>query len=142
VAYCLEALIPPLRAQGGGKIAALSSLAGERGIPGSAGYCATKAALNALFDGMRVQLRPHGIELVTIAPGYVLTPMTKNFSRMPFVMQPREAARVILRGLEQGKRVIRFPFVPALVMWAMRVLPVSLFDAITAKRRSVRPNTE
>src|SRR5205085_8871783 len=56
VAYWLEELSPLLRAQGGGKIAALSSLAGERGIPGSAGYCATKAALTALFDGLRVQL--------------------------------------------------------------------------------------
>ena len=49
---------------------------------------------------------------------------------------------MILKGLEQGDRVIRFPFVPALIMWGMRVLPVSLFDVITSKRRVVRLDTE
>ncbi len=142
VAYCLEALIPLLRQQGGGKIAALSSLAGDRGIPGSAGYCATKAALNALFDGLRGPLRPHGIELVTITPGYVLTPMTEKQERMPFLMSAEAAAQLIVRRLERGDRVIRFPWQAAWFMRVLRVLPSSWFDALTAKQRPVKVDGE
>jgi NAD(P)-dependent dehydrogenase (short-subunit alcohol dehydrogenase family) len=138
VAYCLEELIPLLRTQGGGRIVALSSLAADRGIPGSAGYCASKAALTALFDGMRAPLQAHKIELVTVAPGYVLTPMTEKFARMPFVMQADEAAQLILRRLERGDRVIRFPLLPSIVTGLLRVLPVSLFDALALKFQPVR----
>lgn len=138
VAFCLEELIPLMLQQQGGMIAAVSSLAGDRGMPGSAGYCATKAALSALFDGMRVELRERGIRLVTIEPGYVLTPMTESFGKMPFLMQADEAARLILRRMEQGDRVIRFPLISSVVMKLIRMLPVTLFDKIAAKRRPVR----
>lgn len=138
VAYCLEALIPIMRQQGGGQIAAISSLAGDRGMPGSAGYCATKAALNALFDGLRGPLRSHGIKLVTIAPGYVLTPMTEQFGKMPFVMSAAAAAQVIVRRLERGDRFIRFPWQAAWFMGVLRVLPTRWFDALMAKRRPVK----
>lgn len=138
VAFCLEELIPLMRRQGGGTIAAISSLAGDRGMPGSAGYCATKAALSTLFDGMRVELENHGIRLVTVEPGYVLTPMTEGFGKMPFMMQADESARLILQRLERGDRVIRFPLVPSIIMKLIRMLPVSVFDVIAAKRRPVR----
>lgn len=138
VAYCLEALLPVLQASGGGKLAAISSLAGDRGIRGSAGYCATKAGLNALFDGLRGPLRAQGIELITIAPGYVLTPMTESFGRMPFVMSATAAAQLILRRMERGDVVIRFPWQAAWTMWALRLLPVHWFDALTARFRPLR----
>lgn len=141
VAYCLEELIPAIRKQSSQSlktIAAVSSLAGDRGMPGSAGYCATKAALSTLFDGMRGELRRHGVRLATIEPGYVLTPMTEGFGRMPFLMQADEAARLILARIERGDRVIRFPLIPSVFMKLMRILPVSIFDAVAANRRPVR----
>ncbi len=138
VAHCLEELIPAMRGQGGGAIAPISSLAGDRGMPGSAGYCATKAALSTLFDGMRIELSDHRIRLVTIEPGYVATPMTEGFGRMPFLMRADESARLILDRIERGDRVIRFPLIPSIVMKLIRVLPVSLFDAFAARRRPVR----
>jgi len=138
IAYCLEELIPIMQRQNAGTIAAISSLAGDRGIPGSAGYCATKAGLSTLFDGMRVELKNQNINLVTIEPGYVLTPMTESFGRLPYLVQADEAARLIVRRIEQGDRVIRFPIIPSVIMKLMRILPVSLFDAIVAKRRPVR----
>jgi NAD(P)-dependent dehydrogenase (short-subunit alcohol dehydrogenase family) len=142
VAYCLEELIPVMRKQSGarkgGIIAAVSSLAGDRGIAGSAGYCATKAALSTLFDGMRAELRRHEIRLVTIEPGYVQTPMTEGFGRMPFLMRADEAAQLILTRIERGDRVIRFPLLPSAFMKIMRVLPVSLFDAVVTNLRPAR----
>lgn len=141
VAYCLEELLPAMQRQGGGTIAAISSLAGDRGFPGSAGYCATKAALSTLFDGLRVELSAQGIRLVTIEPGYVRTPMTESFGKMPFMMEADEAARLIVRRLEQGDRVIRFPLAASAFMKLMRILPVSLFDRIAARRRPIRTQT-
>lgn len=138
VAHCVEALLPVLQARGGGKIAALSSLAGDRGIPGSASYCATKAGLNALFDGLRGPLRQQGIELVTIAPGYVLTPMTESFGRMPFVLSAEAAAQLILQRLERGDAVIRFPWQAAWITWLLRLLPARWFDALMKRFRPLR----
>jgi NAD(P)-dependent dehydrogenase (short-subunit alcohol dehydrogenase family) len=138
VAYCLEELIPAMRRQNGGTIAAISSLAGDRGFPGSAAYCATKAALSTLLEGMRVELRRHGVRLVTIEPGYVLTPMTERLSGMPFLMQADAAARLILKRIERGDRVIRFPLLPSILMKLARIVPVSVFDFLVAKRRPAR----
>lgn len=135
VAYCLEDLIPVMRQQPqGGIIAAISSLAGDRGIPGSAGYSASKAALNALCDGMRAHLAKEKIRLVTIAPGYVRTPMTKQNGKMPFLMEADAAARLILRRIERGDRVIRFPLPTSIAMGLVRMLPASLLDAVLGSR--------
>jgi NAD(P)-dependent dehydrogenase (short-subunit alcohol dehydrogenase family) len=138
VAYCLEALIPVMRQQGGGTIAVLSSLAADRGMPGSSGYCATKAALTSLCDGMRAELARNHIRLVTIEPGYVRTPMTARNKRMPFLMEADEAARLILRRINRGDSVIRFPLPASLFMRLMRALPVRLFDALAGRRQPVR----
>src|ERR1051325_5662148 len=119
VAYCLEALIPVMRRQGSGTIAVLSSLVADRGMPGSGGYCATKAALTSLCDGMRAELASHNIRLITIEPGYVRTPMTAHHKRMPFVLEADAAAQLILRRLERGDRVIRFPLPASLFMRLM-----------------------
>lgn len=138
VAHCLEELVPLMCGQKSGIIAAISSLAGDRGMPGFAGYCATKAAVSTLFEGMRVELGQSGVRLVTIEPGYVLTPMTENAGKMPFLMQADEAARLILRRIERGDRVIRFPLIPSIFMKMMRMMPVSLFDVVAAKRRPIK----
>lgn len=138
VANCLEELVRIMIRQRSGVIAAVSSLAGDRGIPGSAGYCATKAALSSLLDGLRVDLKRFGIRLVTIEPGYVRTPMTAGFGRMPFLMEAGESARLIMNRIEAGDRVIRFPLLPSLVMKMLRIMPVTLFDLIVAGRRPVK----
>ncbi len=142
VAYCLEELIAQMRHRKGGIIAAISSIAGDRGIPGSAGYSATKAALSTLFDGIRVDLGKIGIKLVTIEPGFVQTPMTEGFGQMPYLVQADEAARLILRRIERGDRVIRFPLVPSIFMKLVRMLPVGLFDLISGRIRAGRLDSE
>lgn len=138
VSYCLEELVQIMVRQRNGVIAAISSLAADRGVPGSAGYCATKAALSSLFEGMRVDLKRFGVGLVTIEPGYVRTPMTAGFGNMPLVMEADASARLILRRIESGDRVIRFPLPASILMKLMRVLPVTLFDLIVARRRPVK----
>ena len=140
VAYGLEALIPLLQAQAprGGQIAVVSSLAADRGMPGSAGYSATKAGVTALCEGMRAHLAEGGIRLVTIAPGYVHTPMTERFKHRPFLMTAEKAAVLIARRLARGDRTIRFPFIPALFTWCLRMLPAVLFDAVMGHQRQAK----
>ncbi len=138
VSYCLEELVQIMVRQRNGVIAAISSLAADRGVPGSAGYCATKAALSSLFEGMRVDLKRFGVRLVTIEPGYVRTPMTASFGNMPLVMEADASAKLILRRIESGDRVIRFPLPASILMKLLRVLPVTLFDLIVARRRPVK----
>ena len=135
VAYCLEELIPLMKRQGEGSIGVLSSLAADRGLPTSAAYCASKAAVSSLCEGLRGTLRKYGIRLVTIEPGYVRTPMTVRFKRMPLVMEADEAARLIANRMERGHRVIRFPFLASLFMKVMRMIPNGIFDAMTSKRK-------
>ena len=77
VIYTIEATLPAMLAAGRGQVAAISSLAGFLGMPGESAYCASKAAVNAYLDGLRLQLRGRGVGVTTVCPGFVRTPMTE-----------------------------------------------------------------
>lgn len=134
VAYCLEELIPLMKSQGGGTIAVISSIAAERALSDSAVYSSSKSSVSKLFDGMRGPLAREGIRLVTIEPGFVHTEMTAGMKTMPFVMDADAAARLILRRLDRGDRIIRFPLIPSVFMKVIGILPAWLFDALTTRR--------
>ncbi len=131
-AHWLEALQPVLKAQpGGATVAVLSSLAADRAYPGaSAGYSASKAALSHLCDGLRAPWASQNIRLITVEPGFIRTPMTTEQSWTPFLMEPEDAARVILDGIRAEKRVIRFPRAAALTTAAIGLLPPALLDRL------------
>jgi NAD(P)-dependent dehydrogenase (short-subunit alcohol dehydrogenase family) len=133
VAYCLEELIPLMTRKGHGTIAVLSSLAADRSMTDSASYAASKASVSSLFDGMRATLASQGVRLVTIEPGFIRTDMTAGFERMPFVMEADEAARLILKRIDRGDKVIRFPLVPSLFMKVVKLTPNFIFDALTTR---------
>lgn len=128
----LEALQPVLKAQpGGATVGVVSSLSADRAFPGaSAGYSASKAAVSQLCDGLRAPWAMQGIRLVTVAPGFVRTPMTQDIGYMPLLMEPEDAARVILDGLRAGQSVVRFPRLASLTMAAVRLLPPRLLDTL------------
>jgi short-subunit dehydrogenase len=107
----------------------ISSLAAYRGLPGSAGYCATKAGLSALLEGLRVELRRHGIAVTTVHPGFVRTPMTDGAGHpQPFLMNAAPAAAVILRGIAARRREVNFPLPMATLMGLIRHLPNPIYD--------------
>lgn len=130
VVHWLAALQPVLQTQaGGGTIAVLSSLAADRALPGGgAAYCASKAAVSSLCDGLRAPLSRQNIRLVTVEPGFIATPMTARNPRMPFLMQPEESARLILDGLQRGSSVIRFPRSMSALAFVGRLLPPAWVD--------------
>src|SRR5262249_49387639 len=97
VIYTIEAVLPEMLQRGKGHVAAVSSLAAYKGMPGEGAYCCSKAAVNSYMDALRVQLRRRpGIYVTTICPGFISTPMTAhNQFKMPFLLTAEQAAQRI-----------------------------------------------
>jgi short-subunit dehydrogenase len=111
VVYSLEAVLPQMLERGRGHVAAVSSLGAYKGLPGEWGYSASKAAVNNIMEGLRIQLRGRGIAVTTLCPGFVRTPMTEvNQFKMPWLLEADEAARRILRALRRRRKVYNFPW--------------------------------
>jgi short-subunit dehydrogenase len=130
VIYSIEAVLPEMLGRKRGHIAAISSLASYKGLPGESAYCASKAAVNTYMEGLRIQLRGHNIAATTICPGFVKTAMTDPFEfKMPFVMDADKAARKMVRALASRRKVYCFPWPTLLLMKLTQWLP----DWIMAK---------
>lgn len=140
--HLFDAVIPSMMERRSGRFAGIASLAGLRGLPTSSGYSASKAAMQAFLEAARVELAPFGIRVTTVNPGFIATPMTeKNTFKMPFLMTAEEAARIIVRGLERGKRVVEFPRPMSMATRFGRILPAWIYDRVIGgyARRSVDP---
>jgi short-subunit dehydrogenase len=124
VLYSIEAVLPEMLRRGRGHLAAVSSLAAYKGLPGESSYCASKAAVNTYLEGLRIQLRGRGIAVTAICPGFIQTPMTAvNKFHMPWLMTAEKAARKIARALRRRRKVYNFPWQMALLMKVTRWLP-------------------
>jgi NAD(P)-dependent dehydrogenase (short-subunit alcohol dehydrogenase family) len=120
----LAAVVPRLLEQKGGTVALVSSVAGYRGLPRSLVYGPTKAAMINLAESLYLDLSPRGIGVCVVNPGFVRTPMTaQNDFRMPALIEPGEAAREIVAGLEAGEFEIHFPKRFTRWLKLLRVLP-------------------
>ncbi|MEI2417505.1 SDR family oxidoreductase [Orrella sp. JC864] len=126
-----EPFIAPMRARGQGRLVGIGSVAGVRGLPGAGAYSASKAALAVYCESLRLELAPAGIKVVTIAPGYIRTPMTDgNPYRMPFLMAPEAFARRAAAAIAQGRRYTVIPWQMGIVARLMRLLPGWLYDRL------------
>lgn len=124
VVNTIGAVLPGMLARGSGHIVGISSLGADRGMPGSAAYGASKAALSTYLDGLRISLKPRGIAVTTVCPGFIRTEMTaQNKFAMPGVLEAEEAARRIVRRLKKRPVVYRFPLGMSLLMRTLRHLP-------------------
>ncbi len=134
-AYWLEAVLPDMLAAKSGRVAGVASLAGYRGLPGHGAYSGSKAALIALLESARVDLRGTGVSVTTVCPGYVKSELTaQNRYPMPFLMETQDAARVILDGVLGRKRMVSFPWPMAFFMRRVLAhLPGALYDVLAAQ---------
>ena len=139
IAHVLEYIIPFMIKQGYGTIAGVTSLADVRGYGGSSSYSASKAAASILLEAARVELKDKNIMVITVRPGFVKTAMTdKNEFKMPFLLQPHEAAKKIVNGIAKGRTIVQFPFP---IVWATRIvkfLPNWIYDWGMSKARPVK----
>lgn len=139
VVYAIEAVLPDMLERRAGHLAAISSLAAYKGLPGESGYCASKAAVNTYMEGLRIQLRKRGIAVSTICPGFIKTPMTEvNKFKMPWLMGVEKAAYKIARALYKRKKVYNFPWQTTLLMKITRWLPDWIVAKFVAKKTEGR----
>jgi short-subunit dehydrogenase len=140
--YLFGAVIPSMVERRGGRFAGVASLAGLRGMPTSAAYSASKAAMQAFLESSRVELAPYGVKVTTINPGFIATAMTeKNKFRMPLLMQVEETAPIIVDGIERGARVVEFPLPMSILTRLARLVPDALWDRMIAPAARLKKMT-
>lgn len=124
--------IPAMKAAGGDRrLAGIASVAGIRGLPGAEAYSASKAAAIAYLESLRLEMRPYGIKVVTIAPGYIETPMTAiNPYRMPFLLPVAKAAERFASAIARGATYTVIPWQMGIVAKLLRLLPNWLYDRL------------
>ncbi|HJT51042.1 MAG TPA: SDR family oxidoreductase [Nitrosospira sp.] len=123
----------PMRAAGKGALVGIASVAGYRGLPGSGAYSASKAAVMSYLESLRVEMHGSGISVITICPGYVVTPMTTNNPfHMPFIQTAEETAKKIARVVESGNSFVVIPWQMAVVAAVLKLLPNFIYDRLFA----------
>lgn len=127
--------IPAMKAAGNGRkrqrLVGIASVAGIRGLPGAEAYSASKAAAIAYLESLRLEMRPYGIKVVTIAPGYIESPMTAvNPYKMPFLLPVDQAASRFATVIARGTSYAVIPWPMGVVAKVLRVLPNWLYDRL------------
>lgn len=135
VAATFHPFISVMTERGSGALVGIGSVAGIRGLPGHGAYCASKAAVIAYCESLRGELKPSGVKVVTICPGYIDTPLTqKNSYAMPFLMPPGAFADQAFAAIEAGASYCVIPWQMGVVAKLLRLLPNALFDKVLAGR--------
>jgi short-subunit dehydrogenase len=131
-ANTIQPLLPAMIARGAGQIAIMSSIAAFVPLAHAPSYSASKAALLNYGKSLRDALRPYGIKVSVVTPGYIDTPMSKAESgAKPFLMSAKKAAGLIVRGLERDREVIMFPFIFGFLTRLSGMLPSWLRRAVS-----------
>ena len=116
-----------LAQQRAGTIAVISSVAGDRGRASNYVYGSAKALVTAFLSGLRHRLVKEGVNVVTIKPGLVDTPMTAAFPKGPLWARPESVARGIVHAMERRRNTVYLPIIWAPIMLLVRALPERLF---------------
>jgi membrane protein DedA with SNARE-associated domain len=126
--------VAAMRTQRAGALVGIASVAGVRGMPSLGGYCASKAAVIAYLESLRLELRASGVGVVTIAPGYIRTPMTApNPYPMPFLMDADVFAAQAIKAIETRRSFAVIPWQMGWVARVLRVMPDPLFEALFSR---------
>lgn len=143
VAATFQPFIAAMRSSGHGRLVALASVAGVRGLPGQAAYCASKAAVIHYCESLRGELRGSGVSVLALSPGFVATPMTaRNRYRMPFLLSPDDFARRAARAIAGHASTCVIPWPMALVARVLPLLPDALWDRLLATQPRKRREGE
>ena len=135
LAATFHPFISAMTQRGSGRLVGIGSVAGIRGLPGHGAYCASKAAVISYCESLRGELRGSGVRVVTISPGYVDTPLTReNRYRMPFLMTPEAFAERAFKAIETGSSYRVIPWQMGVAAKLLRLLPNPWFDRLLQGR--------
>jgi short-subunit dehydrogenase len=135
LAATFQPFIAAMRERRSGTLVGIASVAGIRGLPGHGAYCASKAAVISYCESLRGELRPSGVRVVTILPGYIDTPLTRgNRYSMPFLMPADAFADRAYAAIAAQASYRVIPWQMGVVAKLMRALPNPLFDRLLAGR--------
>lgn len=127
----VSAVLPQMLECGSGQLVAISSLAGLRGLPKSAAYCASKAGMTALFESIRLDVQHQGVAVTIIQPGFIKTPLTSGRkNKLPFLMELEDALPLFVKAIEKRKKFAAFPWQLATFVRLGRIFPAFLYDKI------------
>lgn len=127
----VEAVLPSMYENQSGHIVLIGSIAGVRGLAGNAAYCASKAAIHSLGESWSKTLKDEGINVTTIAPGFVDTPHTQNNTHdMPFIMNPRDVAQMIQEAIDRNESFVAFPKISYFTMKVLSFLPLGISNKL------------
>jgi NAD(P)-dependent dehydrogenase (short-subunit alcohol dehydrogenase family) len=143
VVYWLERLLPSMRRERAGTIVVTGAQAADRAHPKHGPYSASKAAVRALVDSLRPDAGRYGIRICLVEPGCVESGMTRNncCDEMPFIQPTDRSAERIVRGVEEGEAVIRFPWYASAISQLAAAVPRPLFD-LWAERKLGDPSSK
>jgi len=126
-----QPFITVMRMEGKGNLVGISSVASYRGLPGASAYSASKAAANSYLEGLRVEMFKSGVSVITICPGYIITPMTANNPfQMPFIMTAEAAAKKIVHIINHKKTFSVIPWQMGIIARILRLLPNFVYDRL------------
>lgn len=135
MAATFHPFIAAMHARRSGTLVGIASVAGIRGLPGHGAYCSSKAAVIGYCESLRGECRPYGVRVVTLAPGYVDTPLTRrNPYGMPFLLSPQAFAERAFRAIEAGRSYQVIPWQMGVLAKLLRLLPNAVFDRVLAGR--------
>jgi len=140
MAATFQPFVKPMCERGSGRLVGIASVAGIRGLPGHAAYSQSKAAVISYCEALRGECKPSGVQVVTIAPGYIDTPLTKsNRYSMPFLMPAEKFAAQALDAIARGASYRVIPWQMGVIAKLLRLLPDWLYDrAISGRARKRR----
>jgi short-subunit dehydrogenase len=122
--------------RGSGHLVGISSLAGFRGLPKSAAYSASKAAMTAFLESVRLDVKKRGVAVTIIQPGFIRTPLTEGrTNNMPFLMELDDAIPHFINAIEKRKPFAAFPWQLATVVRAGKFMPSWLYHRNSARVR-------
>lgn len=127
----MDVAVARFKQQRVGHLVGISSISAFRGIPGSAAYSASKAALTNYLEALRIELGNKNIRVSAVHPGFVNTELAANMEKYPFVAEPAKVAREIADGIARGKKTLTVPRLPwSLLLPALRLLPDNLVKKV------------
>lgn len=117
--------------QQSGSIAVISSPAGDRGRQSNYVYGTAKGALSIFMQGLRNRLNKHNVHVLTIKPGFVDTPMTKEFKKGLLWVKPETIAKGIVRAIDKKREVVYLPFFWRFIMLIIKSIPEKIFKRLS-----------